>query len=271
MKNIIKNIKDIFRKISLKAVKVIKDNIVLAIIIAVVIVAIIVVSVYSAYFKGGTKILTTQSASQKAIDYINNNILKGQSTVSLKGVPQEVSGLYKFTITFVEQNQDSDAYITKDGKYLFPVMQGFPIDLDEKITTNSEESSRTTVGSFSITKNEICKDNGKPIVYFFGSKSCPHCAWEHPLVTSITEKFKNEISFRDNMDKQDNMDIFQQYSDGGIPTIVLGCKYYRVGSGEQDGKDVESKNLTALICKITGNKPEEVCNELKDIIDQIKS
>ena len=58
------------------------------------------------------------------------------------------------------------------------------------------------------------------------------------------------------------MDIFQKYIDingGGIPFIVLGCKYVRVGSGERAGEEAEKAALTELICELTGGQPVGVC------------
>ncbi len=57
------------------------------------------------------------------------------------------------------------------------------------------------------------------------------------------------------------MEVFQKYSTGGIPTLVLGCQYYRVGSGETAGEEQEIKDLTGLICKLTNNQPAEICQE----------
>ena len=71
------------------------------------------------------------------------------------------------------------------------------------------------------------------------------------------------------MDANADTDIFGKYSTGGIPTLVFGCKYYRVGSGEGEGEELESKNLTAIICKLTGNQPSSICNLFQDLINQI--
>jgi len=55
--------------------------------------------------------------------------------------------------------------------------------------------------------------------------------------------------------------IFSKYSaTGSIPAIVIGCQYYRIGSGEGAGEDSEKQTLTKLICNLTGNQPESICN-----------
>ncbi len=120
----------------------------------------------------------------------------------------------------------------------------------------------TTVGNFLVLEDEVCVEDGKPIVYYFGSSSCPHCTWEHPIIQEVTEQFGDQISFHDLMDKQEEMEVFQKYIDingGGIPFIVLGCQYARVGSGEQAGEEAEKQALTELICELTGGQPSGVC------------
>lgn len=207
-----------------------------------------------------SQVLSVEEAGEKVIDFINNNILQGRATASLLETLEE-NGLYK--IKFNIEGQEIESYLTRDGKLFFPEA----IKLDEIQEPISEKGF--TIGDFSISNDEVCKENGKPIVYFFGSESCPYCTWEHPIIEEVAGKFGSEISFHNNMDSDADIDIFSKYSAGGIPTLVLGCKYYRVGAGQQAGEEAETKNLTALTCKLTGNKPEGVCNEVKDLVGQI--
>ncbi|HUS52114.1 MAG TPA: hypothetical protein VMX77_01455 [Candidatus Bathyarchaeia archaeon] len=131
----------------------------------------------------------------------------------------------------------------------------------------------STLGSFNVSDEEICLENGKPLIYMFGSSGCPHCSWEHPVFGQATAKFGNLISLHDNMDTQDDMEIFEKYSQvnqGGIPFIVLGCRYLRVGSGEMIGEEEEERVLTALICKLTEGEPEEICGQVEDLTSQVE-
>jgi len=206
--------------------------------------------------------LSPQQAAEKAINYINQNLLQGGATASLINVVEE-NGIYKFRLKIGQNEYDS--YVTKNGKLLF--IEG--IDLEKARKKVEEPKGEPTIGDFLVSEDEICKEDGKPIVYFFGSKGCPHCAWEHPIVEKVAKNFQGYISFHNNMDSQADMDVFRKYSTGGIPTLVLGCKYYRVGSGERAGEEMESKILTALICKLTENKLVDICNEVQDLISQI--
>jgi len=206
--------------------------------------------------------LSPQQAAEKAINYINQNLLQGGATASLINVVEE-NGIYKFRLKIGQNEYDS--YVTKNGKLLF--IEG--IDLEKARKKVEEPKGEPTIGDFLVSEDEICKEDGKPIVYFFGSKRCPHCAWEHPIVEKVAKNFQGYMSFHNNMDSQADMDVFRKYSTGGIPTLVLGCKYYRVGSGERAGEEMESKILTALICKLTENKLVDICNEVQDLISQI--
>lgn len=136
-----------------------------------------------------------------------------------------------------------------------------------------QEELPATIGNFLVTEDRLCQEGGKPVIYMFGSSGCPHCTWEHPIFEKVTAKFADLISVHDNMDTQDDMDVFQKYSQinrGGIPFLVLGCRYARVGSGENVGEVAEEENLTALICELTGGEPTEVCQEISDLIEQIE-
>lgn len=132
-----------------------------------------------------------------------------------------------------------------------------------------------TIGNFLITKEDICQEEEKPIVYYFGSSRCPHCTWEHPIIKKVMEEFSDDLSFHDLMDDQSgkDMEVFQKYMDinqGAIPFLVFGCKYVRVGSGEELGEAEEERALTALACKLTEGKPSSVCEAVKDLVGQVE-
>jgi len=87
---------------------------------------------------------------------------------------------------------------------------------------------------------DVCTENGKPIVYFFGSTSCPHCVWEKPVIGNTTALFASEISYHENMGTQTDLEVFQRYATynrGSVPFIVIGCQFIRLGSGESMAAD----------------------------------
>lgn len=206
-------------------------------------------------------VITAQEAAANVIQFVNVKILAGQAEATLKDVSEE-DGLYK--IKFNIQDQEAVTYSTKNGKLFFPEW------IDLTVPENDSTVKETTIGSFTVNEGDFCNDNGKPIVYFFGSESCSHCQWEHPIIEEVAAKFGDYISFHNNMDTDADNDVFQKYSTGSIPALVLGCRYSRIGSGENVGQEVETQNLTAVICKLTDGQPENVCSEVQELINQVK-
>ncbi|MBZ9577889.1 thioredoxin family protein [Patescibacteria group bacterium] len=239
-----------------------KNLLAIAIIIAGVLIAGAIV--YTNYSKSSEEgeVLSSQEAGEKMVNFISDNILQGEAAISLIETLEE-NGLYK--VKFEVEGEEVEWRITKDGELIFPQV----IDLAE-FELPAEETGQT-IGNFSVSNDEVCKENGKPIVYFFGSEECSYCKWEHPVMEEVAAKFEGEIAFHNNMDSEADMDVFSKYSTGGgIPTLVLGCKYYRVGAGTQSGEEKETEYLTALICKLTENKPADVCSSVQDLINEIK-
>lgn len=207
------------------------------------------------------EIISPEDAAEKAINFINQNLLSEGITASLIEVSEEM-GLYKFKFNI--EGREIESYLTRDGKLLFPDA----INLTEEIKKPTE-STGTTIGNFSVNSDEVCKENGKPIIYFFGSQGCGYCKWEHPVIETVAARFEGYIAFHNNMDSDADRDVFQKYSTGGVPTLVFGCKYSRIGAGQSAGEEKETEYLTALICKLTGNQPANVCNKIQDLINEI--
>lgn len=220
--------------------------------------------VVSKSISSNENILSSKEIGDKSIKYLNEKLLKNVGlTASLVTEPQinNELGMYEFKVKI--QNEEATLYVTKNGKFLFSQ----PLDLTKEPptaqgTSTGEQEGKPTLGGFSETENQICKENDKPIVYFFGSESCSHCKWESPIIEKVASEFKNYISLHSNIDKNADEEIFSKYSTGGIPTIVLGCKYYRVGSGESIGEEEEEKVLKELICNLTDKKPKEICEKI---------
>ena len=206
--------------------------------------------------------ISSAAAGDIAVKYINEVLLKGKSQVTLKGVSEE-NCLYKVKIGL--GSNEIDTYITRDGKTFFPQAES----VAEGLKNPPAAEAGQTIGGFFIANESVCQENNEPLIYFFGSNSCPHCRWEHPLVEAVTKKFEGLISLHINMDSQVDQEVFEKYSTGGIPTLVFGCRYFRVGSGENSGEAEETKVLTALICKLTNNQPATVCEAVKDLVSQI--
>ena len=140
-------------------------------------------------------------------------------------------------------------------------------------------SYETIIGEFLVTDKEVCLETGKPLVYFFGSSTCPHCVWEKPVAKKVFDLFKNEIAYHENFDSENDTDVFSKYQNinqNSVPFLVLGCKYVRVGAGsslsqatdsakrEEESKKLEEEALATILCKLTNGKPASVCASIKN-------
>jgi thiol-disulfide isomerase/thioredoxin len=137
----------------------------------------------------------------------------------------------------------------------------------------STSESMPIIGGF---RNIISASiSGIPKVYFLGTTWCSHCAWERPIFTDVTEKFKDHADIKkvelNAKYEEAELLLFNHYSpDGDIPVIIMGGKYFRIGSGESFGNETERKVLTAFMCKITGSPITDCSNpEIKALLSQI--
>ena len=237
---------------------VIKNKKIIKLVLIIVCVGIVgTIGYFWAYPKINEKNISSEEAVNLSLSYINEVLLGGAVEAKLVGDIKEEEGLYKFQIEI--RGEKLFSYVTKNGKLFFP--EAFEIkSAEERAAEEKIKDENLVLGNFTKSGDEVCKEVGKPIIYFFGSQGCGYCGWEHPIIEKVAEKFTGFISFHNNMDSDEDMDIFSKYSTGGIPTLVFGCSYYRVGAGVQSGEEQETKDLTALICDLTGGQPENVCS-----------
>jgi len=91
--------------------------------------------------------LSSQEAGQKAINFINQNILNGQNiTASLVDVT-ESNGLYKMKITI--EGEEIETYLSLDGKLLFP--QFVALETQEEAISAGQKSDYPDVKLFVMT------------------------------------------------------------------------------------------------------------------------
>lgn len=122
-------------------------------------------------------------------------------------------------------------------------------------------------GNYKETTEPACIENGKLIVRAYTTSWCPHCTWEKPVLQKALAPFGDKVDLRI-MDVDTGgasaaeMELWKRYNpDGSIPTVVIGCKYYQVGSGETLGEQGEIDAIQDLACKALGESaPAGVCS-----------
>lgn len=123
----------------------------------------------------------------------------------------------------------------------------------------------TVAGNYIETTEPVCKDANALSVKMFATSWCPHCAWEKPVLTNATAAFGDKVKlevFDVDLQALSAADdaMYQKYNPSGtIPTIVLGCKYYKIGSGETLGAEGEAAAIKQLICKSLGSDAPSFC------------
>jgi len=129
-------------------------------------------------------------------------------------------------------------------------------------TSGPEAISPTAPGveTFFEKKNaQICKEDGKPVVYLFSTTGCPHCVWIKDTFDAVVAEYVKAgkiKAYHWDLDTGDNtltpekeagapaaaQAVYQEFNpEGSIPTFVIGCKYFRIGNGYESQKDLNAE------------------------------
>ncbi len=140
------------------------------------------------------------------------------------------------------------------------------IDWDEP----EEEAVPASEGiqTFTDTGDDICTEDGKPVIRMYSTTICPHCKWIMETFDSLVKEYVDEgkiVAHHYELNTGDDTltheveeyvpqserEVYREYNpDSTVPTFVFGCKYTRVGNSfEQsaDGLEKEEAEFRAVI------------------------
>ena len=156
---------------------------------------------------------------------------------------EEASDMIRQTLLQEKQNEAIQSYIDE-------------LRDEARITIRMEEARDDPDGiqTFSSTGDQICTEDGKPIVRVYTTSTCPHCEWVQSTVDQVLKDYQGEIvAHHWVIDKQDDiltdqvegeipqaeMDAYREYNQQGyVPFFLFGCKYMRIGNGYEQQDDL---------------------------------
>ena len=115
------------------------------------------------------------------------------------------------------------------------------------------------IKTFKETGEDICKENGKPIIRMFSASIDSHSKWVKSAFEKSIKKYEGSIaSFNWEIDTGDNTLTEQKENKipksefaiyinlenkGAVPTFVFGCKYTRTGTAFEKENDLNSEEV----------------------------
>lgn len=135
------------------------------------------------------------TVAEKAVSFINENLLAGIATATLTSVESE-GDIYKVEIDLVginaTQTQNATLYITKDGNLLFPSA----IDLSSYTpqTTTFASSTTSTSSSFKAAADPIIGNVDAQVkIVEYADFECPYCGAVYPTITKILAEYPDQV------------------------------------------------------------------------------
>ncbi len=130
------------------------------------------------------------------------------------------------------------------------------VESDSDVVTEIAVAGNTF---YEASEEEVCMEDGKPIIRMFSTTWCPHCEWIKDTFDKVAKEYVDEgkiVAHHWELDIGDDTltdvsetvvpesetAIFSQFNPtGGVPTFIFGCKYYRIGNGYEATGDLASE------------------------------
>jgi len=141
---------------------------------------------------------------------------------------------------------------------------------DIKIFYKSPSSQAEGIKTFQELNNEVCKQDGKPIIRLYTTSTCPHCRWISSTYEKVVKEYIDKgkiVAYHWELDTKDDLlttikeaeipmpeiELFQKYNQQyAVPEFLFGCKYLRIGNGYEAQNDLSSEEaeFRAVINKL---------------------
>lgn len=200
-----------------------------------IIVAGLIIAGFSLYSnQGSLKDIGKEKAAEKAINYINENLLAPGASASLIDI-SEAGNNYKISLAIKDGENvlgEIDSYVSKDGKFFFP--EGFDmnesfiqaLEDETKVPEQQDELPLSLEEAIRLDSFVQCLSEANVVIY--ASRTCPACVslisqfGGYDIVSPIL------IECGENPEKCEEKNITQ------VPTIFIGNQEYS-GSRSLEG------------------------------------
>src|SRR3989338_8424441 len=124
--------------------------------------------------------LSKEEASQKALAFVNGNLMQGGQTAVIKSVDEENN---MYTMKLQVGAQEFSTYLSKDGQLFFP--QGLKIDGSADSTSATNDAPSTDVPK-----------TAKPEVEFYVFTYCPFGVQMEKAAAPVVKLLGNKVDFK---------------------------------------------------------------------------
>lgn len=152
-------------------------------IITAIAIILLIASVFTNGFKFTEKDLSGNAAAEKAVDFINDNLMQPGTSATLENVKAE-NDVYKITLSI--SGQTFESYVSKDGSLLFPQA----IDLNTQIQDTLTPTGATTFECDQVEKTE------KPEIELFVMSQCPFGTIAENAMYPVYKLLKDNMDFK---------------------------------------------------------------------------
>ena len=163
----------------------------------VILLVLLVLVIYTEGVPTGLSVADDDEAVEKAIDFINENLLLGMASAELQEVTVE-RGMYKLDLTVTGSTgleQEFTSYITKDGQLLFPsAIDMSEYDLTEETEEEEEVEEEVERIEVDTTGDPVYGDENAPITIIeFSDFECPFCSRGYETINEVKELYGDQV------------------------------------------------------------------------------
>jgi len=146
--------------------------------------------------------------------------------------------------------------------FILPTFAGFlsaPQTTGSAVNTLGARVIGSAQGGFNKTAEAPLFENKTLVVLYYGQSTCEHCQWQRPILEEIAQENENITLRAYDFDKiapqGADLNRFNTFNPGQyIPLVIIGNVYFRAGSGEAYGAEVDKAAIQTLINELLATR-----------------